>query len=181
MPPLWLIAGAVILIGSTSVIDRLLLNPRSHTVVVDGKSMRFRRKRDTTLLAAFQGAALAVLLAIVLARGGPVLLIFVLPLCAAVAWWFWSALRMGEALPPTADEVKAGRQLMRKLWPALAVLAVQVPFMIASRIAGGTLGLALTVVDMILGLIVLWLFFLYWRAAWRMRRGASGSTAGARS
>ena len=176
MPPLWLISSTVVIIGFTLTVDRLVLKPRSHGVVVDGKTMVLRRKRDVTVLTAIEVALFAgVFATVLLMKGGVWLLVLVIPLAAFAGWGFWSGIRMGESPPPTEEDVKRGKRLMRKAMVPLAVLGVQVPFMIASRIFGGTLGMALTTVDIVLGLVVMWLFVLWFRAARQFRRSSPNS------
>ncbi len=115
MPPLWIILVAVAIVGLTLTIDRLILKPRNYIVVVDGKSIAIRRKRDVTILTAIEGALFAVALAGVLViTGGPLLLVLVSPFFAVTIWWFWSGIRMGESPPPTEEEVKRGKLLVRK-------------------------------------------------------------------
>jgi len=180
MPPLWLILGSIVIIGFTLMVDQFILKRRSQVVLVEGRTVPFRRKRDTYLLMGTMGGMFMILTAIgLLIEGGPLLLVLVVPFGMWAGSSFWRAFRMAELPPPTEEEVRAAKSLGRKLWLPLGVLGIQIPFIIASRVTGGGVGIALTLVDIALGLVVMWLLFRFFLAARRMRHGDANSAAGA--
>ena len=107
MPPRWLIIRTIVIIGLTSAADRMILKPRGTTLVVDGKPVSVRRKRDTQLLMAVILGMLLILftIGVALIEEGDLLVILLsaVPGAGLVVWSLWRAARTDDSLPGEND------------------------------------------------------------------------------
>jgi len=176
MPPLWLIIGAIVIIGLTRLVDRLILKPRGETLIVDGKAVRVSRKRDAQMLAAVISGMFIVVgvIGALVEHSVLLLLLFVLPFGGVTAWSIWQASREPDSVP-TEKEIRAGKTLARGILPAFAVMVLQIGLGEAARFTDGVVSLLLYAVDFALFPVWLWLLWRFLREARRVRaNSASG-------
>ena len=172
MPSLWLILGAI---GITSVyllIDRLLVRPRSRTVVVDGKEVVVRRRRDSALLMAVMAVMYIGLGAAGAAIEGSLLLLalIAIPFAVIMMLSLVRAVRASEPLPVEVErEIRAGGAVAGRLYVIFALLALGAVLTGASNATDGLVSIALIVGHWVSVAVVLWLFWRVWQVARAIR------------
>jgi arginine exporter protein ArgO len=126
----WFAIGFAVIAALTWLGDRYVLKPRGDVVMVDGRQVIVRRKRDNILLMA---AIMAMFIALVV--GGALIEqeAWLLPPAALfgafMVWALWMASRAKEATF-TEEDVKQAQAMTREARPviALLVLTVVAPF-----------------------------------------------------
>ena len=170
MPPLWLIIGSIVIVSLALVADRFILKSRGTTVVVDGKAVPVRRKRDVQLLAATTFGLLALLFVAggALIEGELVLsALSSIPLAGLVLWSLWRALRESDA-PPTEDDVRVGTRtttvVNRHARQAFILFAVEFALTVLVRITDGILSWIVLLLGLALLPVVIWHTWQFLRA-----------------
>jgi hypothetical protein len=170
MPPLWLIIGAISTLGLASLVDQLILKPRGHTVIVDGRMVSVRRKRDVQLLMTITMAA-----GIVVFVSGSAFLegdmvfgaLAAIPFAGFVAWTLWRAYRESDS-PPTENDVGVGTRttkvVNRHARQAFIMFAVEFALTTLVRITDGILSWIVLLLGLALLPVVVWHTWQFLRA-----------------
>lgn len=161
-----LIIGAVVIISLAVLADRTILKRRGTTVVVDGKAVSVRRKRDSELLGTIV-LVMFILLAIGIAliEGDIAVLWFsVIPLGAWTLWSLMKAFRTVDAIP-SENEIRAWNVVSRRSVLIVLIMVILIGLGVAAQAISGGVRVILCGTGIGLGSLMLWLVWRMWREA----------------
>jgi len=169
MPPLWFIVSAIAILGFISLADRLVLRARARIVIVDGREVLTRRKRDSYFL----NASIMALFITVIGIGSTIeqdvwVLLPAVVFVGFMVWSLWQGSRMDDDTQVSPAEIRKGKAVTREAWMLISVVGLQIVLQAAADVSSGTLSAVLWVAHSAAILIVfllIWRFWRKWRAA----------------
>ena len=175
MPPLWFIVGIAFVLVFWWVADRSVLRPGAARVMVDGREVLIRRKRDSqfviaVVMALFTGV---VVVGAVLEEDAELL-----PLAVFFGGFMLAALwRAARAREKQASEEEARRvqRVSQEAWILVPLMLLGVVVLYASAVTGGVLSGILVIANLVLGAVI---FYLLWRFRRRWILKRDGATRG---
>jgi hypothetical protein len=172
MPPLWLIAGAIISALVSHLFSEAFVKPRATRHIVEGREVFVPRARERVLQGALMFACLAVLMGIGVLMEGPFILVAGIPLLLFMALPIFRAAKLPETAP-TTEEIQKGQELTRR-GGLLVVFGLVDSAIGAIGVAiGGTVGFVIVMASVILGLVGIWHAFRFLRFARSLRPDGS--------
>jgi uncharacterized membrane-anchored protein len=163
MPPIWLILGIGFVFVFWWLADRLVLRPRAASVIVDGREVLVRRKRDSLLLIA---GMMALFMGVVVVGAFIEEDAGLLPLAVLFGGFMLGALwRATRATEKQASDEEARRvqASSREAWILVPLSWLCIVLLYASGANGGVLNGILVIANLVLSAVV---FYLLWRV-WR--------------